>query len=338
MTGNNILSIKKVGDLFTDDLEVCKSEYKELAKKWHPDTNSEDTTIIFEKINSLYKKALQMIKDGVWEESNFIRIHTKSNKRLDISFLHSFIFELGVCYVCNKHIIYVIDSDKSKYSSRMKKATMYFTYANDKMKHEFKNYLPKIVSEYETTDNKHIIILDKSEDLYPLPVVLSYYNGRIPDKHVAWIISRLLNITCYMDYAGIVHNGIGLNECFISPENHKIALLGGWWYSTRKNAPMVGTTKDIYDVIPLSVKNDKKSNIKTDLESIKLIGRQALGEKNIGKFLRSDLAPSAFTEFLVSSSNQNAYEEMKKWEKALLASYGKRRFIRMEIPKEIYNV
>ena len=53
MTGSEILLIKKAGDLFSNDLNKCKLEYKELAKQWHPDMNTTETNNIFVKISEM---------------------------------------------------------------------------------------------------------------------------------------------------------------------------------------------------------------------------------------------------------------------------------------------
>lgn len=53
-----ILQIDKLGDLFTNDKYMIKCEYRDLAKKWHPDVNDKDTSEVFAHINDLYNKAL----------------------------------------------------------------------------------------------------------------------------------------------------------------------------------------------------------------------------------------------------------------------------------------
>lgn len=45
------------------NIEELKSEYKKLAKKWHPDMNSTDTTKQFVEINAEYDKLFQVLKN-----------------------------------------------------------------------------------------------------------------------------------------------------------------------------------------------------------------------------------------------------------------------------------
>jgi len=87
---------------------------------------------------------------------------------------------------------------------------------------------------------------------------------------------------------------------------------------------MLGTTKEIFSVMPISSKQNKKSNLATDLESIKLLGRELLGEKN-------SKVPKEVTEFLNSGSSENPFKEFEKWDKSLIKAYKKRKFIKIVI-------
>lgn len=40
------------------------------------------------------------------------------------------------------------------------------------MEKYFKNLFPQVISEYNTLDNKHIIVISKTEDVYPLRAVI----------------------------------------------------------------------------------------------------------------------------------------------------------------------
>lgn len=84
-------------------------------------------------------------------------------------------------------------------------------------------------------------------------------------------------------------------------------------------------------IMPVTAKESKKSSIVTDLESVKLLGRQLLGEVNSRKLLLNRSIPKPFIHFLTDGSGKSAYEEFVKWDEALDNSYGKRTFVHMEI-------
>ena len=92
---------------------------------------------------------------------------------------------------------------------------------------------------------------------------------------------------------------------------------------------MIGTTKNIYNVMSPKTKGNKESDFTTDIESIKSIGRKY-----------SDIeTPDTIKNFYNEGSCGDAFIEMEKWDKALLAGYGKRTFIKIDdnIINNIYN-
>jgi hypothetical protein len=215
-------------------------------------------------------------------------------------------------------------------------------YKDDKMRAEFSRYFPYSILAsgiLKATDGRQILTLAKTEDVYPMRLVLEHFGGKLPDRHVAWVMSRLLNISCYMNYSGVVHNGITVDNCFMSPSLHSVLLLGGWWYATELGKPMIGIPAEVFEVMSVAAKARRISSNMTDLESIKQIGRVLLGQNNCRLLAASDLAPKPFTDFLISGSKESSIEEFKKWSKALDAAYGKRQFVPLDVTKEqIYHL
>lgn len=337
MQAAQILSITKCGDLFPYGEENIKQTYKELVKEWHPDTNRHpEAPTVFAKINALYSQSLELLKNGQWEKTDYILITTTNEKRIAIHYDTHFDFELGTCYVTKSKIVYFFENDKKKYYDNAIQKIASLRYKDKRMEANLSPYLPKIHQTFQTKTGKYAIVLEKPQDVYPLKTVFEYFDRQINAKHVAWIISRLCNLTCYLEYSGLVHNAITINNCFISPENHSILLLGGWWYATKEGEKMIGTTKDVFALMPVSAKESKKSSAVTDLESVKLLGRQLLGEPNCRKLSLNSAIPKPFVSFLTGGSGRSAYDEFAKWDKALDSSYGRRKFIRMEM-KNIYK-
>jgi len=332
-----ILSVTKCGDLFPYGKDEIRLKYKELVKEWHPDTNSHpEAPDVFAKATELYRQALELLEQGQWEKTNYILISKDNGKKVEINYDTCFDFELGTCYVKKTKVVYMLGNDKQKYYTNAIQNIRNLQYKDKRMEEELSRFFPKIYQKFKTTKGEYVIVFDKTQDVYPLKNVFEYFNQKIYDKHVAWIISRLCNLTCFLEFNGLVHNGINMNNCFVSPRNHSILLLGGWWYTTREDEKMLGTTKDIFSVMSASSKESKKSSTVTDLESVKLLGRQLLGEANSRKLSLNRSMPKPFVDFLTGGSGKSAYDEFVKWDKALDASYGRRKFIRMEI-KNIYK-
>ena len=63
----------KVGDIFPNDVTQAKNIYRDLCKKYHPDTFVDDrANDIISALTKLYNNAIKAIEAGTWEKSNFI--------------------------------------------------------------------------------------------------------------------------------------------------------------------------------------------------------------------------------------------------------------------------
>jgi len=335
---NAILSASKPGDIFSNDPIKIKEECRNLRKMWHPDTNKDSrATEVFAKITSLYELGLEMIERGEWEKTNAVIINREDGKRFELTYLSSKDFELGTTYICRKVLAYRINGTHEKfYRNAVKQID--FKYKDEGMRKEFSRCLPDIIDHFKDKTGDYWLIMRKTEDVFCLEDILAFYKGRIPDRHVAWIVSRISNLACYLQHSHKVHNGISIRNCYISPKYHSVLLLGGWWYATDKGEKMIGTVKEVFNIMPLSVRNTKKSHIKTDLESIKLLARTLLGSKSGIGFKKDIQIPAAFETFITDSSVGDAYKEFSLWSDTLDKAYGERKFIEMAISeKDIYQ-
>lgn len=327
-----ILSVSNAGDLFSNNAIKIKEEYKALVKIWHPDVNKTlNSSCVLSKINMLYEQALELIKNNQWEKTGLIQLCTINNKILNIEFISYVDFELGKIYICDDYIIYLFDYDKQEFYKNMLERISKLKFYDKSMQNEFKESLPNVLSYYYLKNGSYCIIIKKSHDVFMLSDVLRYYKNDFDDRHAAWIISRLLNLECYFEFSGIVHNGINIHNCFICPKNHRVFIYGGFWYMTNINEKMLGVSKEIFNVMPIHTKNTKCSSTASDLESIKLLGRILL-KKNTH-------VPLSFKKWLENGCLNTAIEELERWDNTIIKAYGRRKFIKMDITKnDIYNV
>lgn len=334
LTKSQILQITLVGDLFTFDAIKIKSEYKSLVKQWHPDNGLSHDSEVFEHITQLYHKGLKLLEEGAWEQTNTKYITKANGKIMKITYQEILEFELGKYYVCPRHVICIISDGFKKYVDNALVKIRSLKYANENMRVEFSRYVPNIIDTYESKSGEYVIVMSKTEDVFPLKTVFGHYSNQIDCKHVAWIISRLQNITCFLQYNNISHLGINLSSCFISPQNHSILLFGGWWYTTNIGSKIIGTSKDIYDILPAKSKTCKNAERIIDLESIKALGRQLLGEPNGRKLAERTDIPKSIVQFFNAGSESDAIIEFNKWNKTLDNAYERRQFTSMNVTKQ----
>lgn len=313
--------------LFSNDKNLIEKEYKTYVKQVHPDVNKDSrATNAFQKLCELKAAALKAVSEGTWKQEDFIQFKTIDNKTIKVSYQYHRVIEICEYYVTKTHVIYIFDKSKKKFYDQYVAIVNHLTYQNKSMRENFSPLFPQDLETYETNE-KLIISFRKNKDVYPLRAVIdNYWKGKVPGKHLAWITSRLMQILAYTEHSGLVINGIDIDSCFVSLKGHAIYLYGGWWFTTNKHQRMIGTTSEIYSIMPPNVKADKKSEYLTDIESVKYMLR-ALDED----------CPDLIKAYYLSGSCAKHIDEWVKWEETLKKAYGERKFIKIEPEdKEIY--
>jgi hypothetical protein len=326
-----LINAKHCEDVFINDMNETRKLYKELAKKYHPDVNKDEKAeIAFRNLQTLYQEAKEKLEKGIWEMKNLIILKSTTGKKISFKYLSDKQFELGHIYVGNQHILYSFEDKNKKYFDNAILMIKSIKYANSNMRNEFEKLMPKITSFFSTDDNKHILVIEKNEKEYMLSDVVNKTGSKLTDRHVAWIISRLNNLNCFLTFNNIVLNGINTDNCFINPENHTLSLYGGWWYAKPTNKKMIGTTGEIFSVMPIKNKTEKIALHTTDMESIRYLAKKILFNKAT--------TPKALLNWLEEGSEEDSFKEFEKWNTTLDNAYGKRTFVNLNISKnDIYE-
>lgn len=313
--------------------EDIRKMYRKLSSLWHPDKHigsKIDPTPIFTHIKILYEKAVEKIEKGTWNLGQVVLFTSIDNKKYQVKYQTSFSFDLGECYISSKFVTYVIDKENEDLMLRGIKIVSSLKYANDQMKKDFQKYIPDIHAKIETKD-KYLIVVNKSDKFLVLKDVLQHFGGKMPVKHAAWIISSMYNLACFTQYNHLMHGGFSLDSYFINPETHEGSLIGGWWFAHNVGESLVALNKESLSVCPMNILNSKKAGHMLDLELIKLLGRQLLGDSS-GVYLSKDKSiPEPIVQFLRDGAGDNAIKEYEAWHNVLIKSYGKRSFTEMKL-------
>lgn len=335
LNGADILKIREVearllySSRTQDDL---RREYRELCKVWHPDHNKEaDAAKVFGHITALYERLDKELAAeanpaaAAKELYETLEISGKDGKKYSIRYYRSHKTDTGEMYVGAQMVTYFYDKSSADICKAAVKNIKALRYADDKMREQCERYMPKLKSQVETADGTYLII-EKTPDLLSLRDVLDYSGGKIDIKHVAWIISSLLNIACYLEWAKVSHNAISLDNYFISPKFHSGALLGGWGFAVKVGAPLTVLPARTDAVIG---GGDDPASPRIDQMLIKAIGRELLGDPQGAKLPYDKSVPKPFSDWLCGATNSESPRERYKHyrEKVLKASFGPPKFI-----------
>lgn len=334
-----ILKVSEPGELFTEDLETMKAEYTRLARIWHPDVNDNSVLAneVMTRINTLYGQGTELIRRGRWSKPGYLKLRSLDGKSHEVTYRRSCDFELGTMYIGDRVVLYLLTEANEAFFANGIRLIEGLGFADDRMRGEVARYLPRVLGRFETWDHCWGLVVAKTPDQFLLQDVLQYYDGQLSDRHVAWILSSLYNLACYLDYSRLAHNAITLDTYFISPQQHNGALLGGWWYATSQGGRMAGVPEPVYPVLPPRVQAEKRGDIQTDLEAIRLIGRELLGDRTGSRLPESGKVPEALVAWLRGAPAENAWDEYSRWKEVLDRSFGPRRFTQMRFTaNELY--
>lgn len=322
------LDAKSYSDLFTHD--NLKAEYIALMKIYHPDRyKAKDASKICAKINALYEEAKVHINDDTWgDESNIIYISLKNGRKKRIKYLYQGINENGEYYIGNTIVVYSFTKKKffDNYLSSVKK----IKYADNKVKDYFERFMPEIIDNFTSADDKYYIVIRKTADVYPLELVKDIFKQK---EHAAWLTTRLLNLSAFLSTTGLVHNGISISNIFVSLEFHGASLLGGWQYATSEGSKMIGTNKQVYSIMLPSTKANKIANYNTDTMAIKDIICKLLGGKTYRELV--SIVGEVWANFLMQSEDK-PLDVVNKWEDVRDKSFKEHRFVKVHIPENVY--
>jgi hypothetical protein len=246
-----------------------------------------------------------------------------------VKYLYQGINETGEYYIGNTIVIFSFTKKKffDNYLSSVKK----IKYADDKIKNYFERFMPEIIDSFTSVDDKYYIVVKKTADVYPLWLVMDIFKQK---EHAAWLSTRLFNLSAFLSTSGIVHNGIAISNIFVSLEFHGASLLGGWQYATSEGNKMIGTNKEVYSVMSPSTKANKLANYNTDTMAIKHIICRLLGGKTYRDFV--NIVGEVWADFLMQSEDQ-PIDVVHKWEGVRDKSFKEHRFVKVDIPENVYT-
>lgn len=255
--------------------------------------------------------ARRMNAEALWKRADTKCFHTADGKTIEVRHLHHTQGPVCNAYVSRSNIIFHFHKPLSDDGEQYRRMTAALDYPSADVR-SLSDFFPRITGGFQLEDGSQLLVIAKTEDEYPLRLF-----GRLHPRHVAWIISRMENLCCVLEFSGLVHPAISPDTLFINPYTHQASLYGGWWKACRKNAP----------------RRSSDSLIALRQTAAVMLGFPSLSE--VGR--RADI-PKAMTDFLTGSPRETAYEDFALWDETLTKAFGERKFIRMDTDDgQIYN-
>ena len=325
--------------VFSMNLDTLEEEREAYLTKFKPAAYSTiKNFILTQRITLLYREAIEILKNNNSSSYYICFEDTQGQKRYEGKYHYSYDIKFGTMYVTDKNIVFYVLGKYEKYYENFLEKTRKFPKLDKDNWEKVMYMLPNVKDSFTSTTGDKIIIVEKPCEIYPLKEILNYFGGRLNPEYVASIITRLNHFICYIDICYLHHNGITLDNLFFAPgrvvkkgepytvnDMRIVGVYGGWFFTTWNEEKISGMPRDIYEYLPDNVKRTGYSSFEIDVLSIKKLALELLG---------GDLTdvPEAFVNWInCTECAANAYEEYKHWEDVIIRSFGKKRFVQMDI-------
>jgi hypothetical protein len=332
-----ILAMTGPTELFSSDLVQTIERWRQLRKIWHPDRAKDPAlaTQVFTQIKHLYELAQEHIHAGVWGLTKIVSFEGKTSKFSMGYFKSNEVEGFGTQYVGRHSILYYIpDSNEDLikvWVENCKKLTSSSPDIVKEFSHQF-NAKPRI----EQVSDGFIAHVQKDPGYLNLQHILE--KGPLDPKHVAWIMSRLINLSCMMQHKDVPNLGITPRSIFINPALHSLILADGWQYAEKFFKKALAAPGKVGRLCPdlMTSHEPKPSHI---VVQIKAVGRDCLGDSVGINLSKNKALPKPFAAWLnMKPTSADCIKEFSVWESVKKASFGPPKFIHWELTeKDVYQ-
>lgn len=314
---------------------IDKSNYKKLINYWHPDKQNTSDSNIFIRVRNAYKKVNHVNLQKLTFKNN------TNNKEYEVTYKYKKAISIGNYYVGEKFILYEINKNCFDLYNNYLKTIENLKYHNISMEKEFSQYINKNQIFTENKNETNYILLNKESDEIILQDLINYYklkNQIINPKHVAWIISSMLNNACFIKYNNLVYSSFLPENYLVNIKKHT-GHLNFWFFTNILNEKIKFLSKQALDNIGSSILNQKITKSSIDLDLIKYSAMKMLGAHNSITLKQNKEIPVDLINWIISPSEEDVFNEYKNWQnKVLINSFGIRKFEKLDLPiSDIYS-
>ena len=242
----------------------------------------------FRKALLNYAEALANSKENDYEHDGLFEIRgeddyiSKDGTQIALEYMFKYEKLNYTCYLTKESVVYVFDSKERAERFLDGLGMLSFPPADSKLVRSF----PEIKMKVQLT-NGLVVAFYRRPGFYPAELFQPF-----PSIHLAWVISRMENICCALEYSGITHGDLNPQSLMINVKTHEGALFGDWSQVLKK-----------------------KDN--RDLESLR---RTALD------MAENSTEPKEMGRFLHSVPYGTAYDDFGRWDEVINKGFGGHHF------------
>jgi hypothetical protein len=272
LTAEDILKFECPMDFFGyDNIKEVQKKYNSL---WHPDRNPHPLAAqVMAHVNVLTDRA----ERGDWGKM-FTFSNTATGRMFKFRYTKSTKIDIGTMYMGKRRVVFNASKENMDLMQLGLDSILSIVYPTKILEQNFKRFVPSDVGYDESTDNGYVLLMYKGPDQICLADLIKS-GFKIEPNHLTWIVSGLYNFCLFMHQTQHkMFGGLGLESIYINPIMRGVHILGGWWYATPLEKPLLALPEWLVSFLPASVLSSKTASPIIDQIAIKAIAIRLLGD------------------------------------------------------------
>ena len=318
-------------DIFPGTPQEVQSLYRKLVGQWHPDRNPDPQAgEVFVRLQELYEHA-KAVASGKPTGPEIV-VSDRAGRKFRFQAQAEEPFELGSFLRGKASLAYRVEREHADLFQAFAAHCNHWSFASSGMATQMAPLLPSLHA-CPWGEDGGLLVLKRDPEAIRLSDLKTHYaqNAQaFPAEHVAWIISGLFNLACYLEHIKVAHQAILMENVWVVPERHSVHLWGGWFYARPFGERLTVLPSAAADMASHRYLENRVAGLGLDRSLIRALGRELLGDRS-GQRLPAAAAPKPFVDALTFPSSTRAVEDYRAWKKVLTASFGPPTFVPMNV-------
>lgn len=308
----------------------AKAELTRMIRDWHPDVCSDpDAGEVIRHLNAVRKSF--STKPRVTALRPFTAVGGKSFGMRVLSETRDDLTQILVARNSVSRMFEAGDADLAKICAENIAS---FRFADDEMRAQMSKSLPPPPKRTDLEDGRVMLTFPRD----PEEVLLSDLirkEGPFDARTGAWIVSGLMNICCWLAWAGRAHGGIRAESVLVAPKTHKVRLFGGWEFSGDLGEVPIALPDATLRMFPTISTTGLKKGV--DAALVREVAFRIFGHSSVSTLMGGGV-PEPIATWATFPADPDPVTDYGNWKAALRAAFGEPKFVKMGVdPVTFYD-
>lgn len=308
--------------LFAGDETAVKRAFRKLVAIWHPDRCTDPMAA--EVIAHLTRAKEAVLNGG---NTNSITLERQNGTKFRMDYIRHCTIDNITVFTGATSVAYLIPNSISDLARAAQNHRWKF--ANKKMEDEMQRFLPPYVRTENLKDGMLMVYRRTSSQIL-MRDLMSLHVGRIPPVHVSWMITRMNNIACYLEWAKMSHFAMLPEFLLVDLDSHGVCLVGPPLFLTEEGKRPLAVPQEVISMLPALRDKGTVAASKHDRLLIRETAMALLGSHGGVRLKNDPEVRDDVANWVISPPAPSAPADYEKWESAL----GPRKFIKFETTAE----